>query len=99
MTHPFPQLSKGLAPASIRDIARRHGASDVRLFSSRAHGTVAPDSDLDILVRLERGRDLLDLVTLNQELEEKTGLQVDVLTERTLSPYLRDHVMREAVPL
>ena len=99
MTHPVPQLPKGLVPASIRDIVRRHGASDVRLFGSRAHGTAAPDSDLDILVRLERGRDLLDLVTLNQELEEKTGLQVDVLTERTLSPYMRDHVMREAVPL
>ena len=99
MTHPVPQLPKGLAPASIRDIARRHGASDVRLFGSRAHGTAAPDSDLDILVRLERGRDLLDLVALKQELEKKTGLQVDVLTESTLSPYMRDHVMREAVPV
>jgi predicted nucleotidyltransferase len=99
MTHPVPQLSKGLAPASIRDIARRHGASNVLLFGSRAHGTAAPDSDLDILVRLERGRDLLDLVALKQELVEKTGLQVDVLTESTLSPYMRDHVMREAVPL
>jgi len=41
----------------------------------------------------------LDLVALKQELEEKTGLQVDVLTESALSPYMRDHVMREAVPL
>ena len=89
-------------PAPPRDILRvghRHGASDIRVFGSFARGEAGADSDLDVLVRLEPGRTLVDLVGLKQDLEALAGRSVDIVTEGALHPALRDRVLADAVPL
>ena len=83
----------------IRCIAKRNGAVRLRVFGSCVRGNSTKESDLDLLAEFEPGRDLLDLVGLKQELEALLGRKVDVVTERGLSPYLRDRILREAVPL
>jgi predicted nucleotidyltransferase len=83
----------------ILDLASRHGADNVRVFGSLAQGEGRRDSDLDLLVTLREGRSLLDLVGLKQDLEDLVHRPVDVVTERALSPYLRDRVLSEAIPL
>ena len=84
---------------AILDLARRHGADNVRVFGSLARGEGDEASDLDLLVTLAEGRSLLDLVGLKQDLEELIHRSVDVVTERALSSYLRDQVLSDAVPL
>lgn len=84
---------------SIRAIARAHGVRRVRVFGSHASGAATPTSDLDLLVELERDRDLLDLAEFKLDLEEALGREVDVVTERGISPYLRERILREAKPL
>ncbi|MFW6162608.1 MAG: nucleotidyltransferase family protein [Planctomycetota bacterium] len=84
---------------AILEAARRHGARGVRVFGSAARGTARPGSDLDILVSLEPGRSLLDLVAIKQDLEDLLGCEVDVVTEPSVSPYFRERVLDEAVPL
>ena len=42
---------------------------------------------------------LFDLIALSNDLEERLGVQVDVVTEASLSPYTRDRVLDEAVAL
>lgn len=54
----------------ILRIAASHLASNVRVFGSAARGEDRPDSDLDLLVEMEPGRSLLDLVGLGQDLED-----------------------------
>lgn len=44
-------------------------------------------------------QNLLDLISLSQDLQELLGRKVDVVTDRGLSPYLRDNIIREARPL
>jgi len=83
----------------ILDLALRHGAGNVRVFGSLARGEGGEDSDLDLLVTLREGRSLLDLVGLKQDLEDLVHRPVDVVTEKALSPYLRERVLSEAVPL
>lgn len=83
----------------ILQLAARHGAHNVRVFGSLARGQATPDSDLDLLVEMEEGRSLLDLVGLWQDLEDLLGRKVDVISEGGLSSYLRDHVLAEAIPL
>lgn len=83
----------------ILDLARRHGARNVRVFGSLARGEGGESSDLDLLVTLGEGRSLLDLVGLKQDLEDLVHRPVDVVTERALSPYMRERVLSEAVPL
>ena len=83
----------------IVQVASKHGANHVRIFGSRARGESTDTSDLDFLIDLEDGRTLLDLVRLKRELEELTARPVDVVTESSLSPYMRDQVLAEAVRL
>ena len=94
----------GLATAArstteIRRLARLHGVRRVRVFGSQGRGEAGPASDLDLLVELRPGRDLLDLAGFKLDLEEVLGCKVDVVTERSLSPYLRDRIVAEARPL
>jgi len=85
--------------ADILRVAKEHGASNVRVFGSRARGDEQADSDLDLLVTLDPTRSLLDLVALKQDLEDLLVWSVDVVTENGLSPYLRDRILAEALPL
>jgi predicted nucleotidyltransferase len=85
--------------AEIRRIATSHGARTIRVFGSTVRDTARPDSDIDLLIDLEPGRSLLDLVAIKQDLEDAIGRPVDVVTEAGLSPYLRQRVLAEAVPL
>ena len=71
----------------------------IRLERADARGDAREGSDLDLLVDLEPGRSLLDLVAIKQDLEDLLGRDVDVVTEAGLSPYLRDQALREAVAL
>jgi uncharacterized protein len=85
--------------SEILDLAMRHGAGNVRVFGSLVRGEGREGSNLDLLVTLGEGRSLLDLVGLKQDLEDLVRRPVSVVTERALSPYLRERVLSEAVPL
>ena len=84
---------------AILSLAAEHGASKVRLLGSLARGEASPGSDVDLLVAMEEGRSLLDLVAFWQDVEELLGCRVDVITDGGVSPYLRDRIYAEAVPL
>lgn len=83
----------------ILQIAASHGAHNVRLFGSVARGEDHPRSDVDLLVEMDSGRSLLDLVALGQDLEELLDRKVDVLTDTSLHDALRDRILAEARPL
>jgi predicted nucleotidyltransferase len=91
-----------LAPGEREDISRiasAHGARNVRVFGSVSRGEASDSSDLDLLVDMSEGRSLLDLVALGDDLKDALGVAVDVVTENSLSPYLRDRILAEAVAL
>jgi uncharacterized protein len=79
-------------------IASEHGAANVRVFGSAGRGE-AGAHDLDLLVEMASDRNLFDLIALSQELEDALGIEVDVLSEGGLSPYLRERILAEATPL
>ncbi len=80
-------------------IAARHGARGVRVFGSMARREARAGSDIDLLVDLEPGYSLLDVVAIKQDLEDLLGCKVDVVTEAAISPYIRTQVLREAIRL
>ena len=84
---------------AILRLAAKHGASRVRLFGSAARGDDAKGSDIDFLVAMRKGSSLFDLVDLGLNLEALLGRKVDVVSERGLSPYLRDSIQKQARPL
>jgi uncharacterized protein len=84
---------------AILEAARRHGASSVRLFGSQARHEAAAGSDVDLLIEMEPGRSLLEQVALWQELQVLLGRDVDLVDAAALHWFIRDRVLKEAVPL
>jgi len=83
----------------VLETAARYGAYDVRVFGSVARGEADAASDIDLLVKLEPGRSLMDLGGLLYDLQNLLGTSVDVVTEKGLRPRIREQVLCEAVPL
>jgi len=83
----------------IVSIATANGATNVRLFGSRARGEARTDSDVDLLICLDNRHTLLHLIAIKQDIEDVLGCNVDVLTEKCLEKEMRDEVLREAVTL
>lgn len=83
----------------ILRISAAHGAQNVRVFGSVSRGEAQEQSDIDLLVEMQAGRSLFDLVALGQELEELLGRRVDILTDGGISPYLKDRIYAEAQAL
>lgn len=84
---------------AILEIARHYGASDIRIFGSVARGDASETSDLDLLVRLEPGRSLLDQGGLLMDLRDLLGIKVDIVSEGALTGRFGEIVRKEAVPL
>ena len=80
-------------------IAKRHGASNVRVFGSVLRGEASAGSDVDFLVSLDESRTLLDLGGLLMDFRDVLGCEVDVVTEAGLRDRLRDNVLAVAAPL
>jgi uncharacterized protein len=83
----------------MRRAAARHGVSNLRLFGSTARGDDRPDSDIDLLVHLDRQIGLIGLARIRHELEDILGVPVDVVPDDGLKPGVRAAVERDAVAL
>jgi predicted nucleotidyltransferase len=84
---------------AVMALAAKHGARNPRIFGSVARGESGPESDIDLLVKMEEGRSLLDLSALALDLRDLLGVKVDVVSEDGLYWLLRRRILKEARPL
>jgi predicted nucleotidyltransferase len=80
-------------------LASKHKAENVRVFGSVARGEENENSDVDILVHFREDASLFDLMDLQEDTERMLGIDVDVISDRGLSPYLETRILGEARPL
>jgi predicted nucleotidyltransferase len=83
----------------ILQLAKQHGAYNIKIFGSVARGEATEDSDIDFLIELESGRSLIDRIALIQDLEDLLGRKVDVPNLKGLREFCRDRILQEAIPL
>lgn len=84
----------------LAELCRRHGIARLALFGSAARGQLGAESDIDLLVEFVPGRRVgLRFITVQEELQALLGRKVDLNTLAFLSPYFRDRVQAEALPL
>ncbi|HEX6602574.1 MAG TPA: nucleotidyltransferase domain-containing protein [Solirubrobacterales bacterium] len=92
---------RSVALSAIREdvlrIAATHGAGNMRCSARVGRGEQDAYSDLDLWSIWREGRSLFDLIALLNDLKESLGIHVDVVTETSLSPYLRGRILDEAV--
>ena len=79
----------------IAQALKSQGARKVTVFGSYVRGEEKTESDIDILVEFSVRKSLLELVRIERELSEALGIKVDLLTEKSISPYLIDTIRKE----
>ncbi len=80
-------------------LGNQYGASNIRIFGSASRNEAKLTSDLDFIVTLEPGHTLLDLGGFLMEVQEILGMPVDVVTDDSLHPLLKEGILREAKPI
>jgi predicted nucleotidyltransferase len=83
----------------ILDIARKYGATNIRIFGSVVRGEAHADSDYDFLIDLEPDRSAFEIGGLLMDLQDLLTARVDIVTEKGLNKHIRDKVLKEAVTL
>lgn len=84
----------------IADFCRRNHIRKLSLFGSVVREDFKPDSDVDVLVEFEPGHTPgLRFFALQAELSQILGRPVDLNTRQWLSPYFREDVEKEQIPV
>jgi predicted nucleotidyltransferase len=82
----------------IKAVTKKLKPTLLGIFGSYARGEENEKSDLDILIDFETKVNLLELIGIEQEITERIGIKVDLITLRsvnaTLKPYIESDLIR-----
>ena len=76
--------------------------SHMAVFGSTVRGEATTKSDIDLLIRLKPSNarpklEFFKLMEIEEDLQKKLGREVDLVTEDSLSPYIRPYIEKEKV--
>lgn len=95
-----PGLPAQFNPKSIACFCKKHHIQKLSLFGSVLRSDFHPGSDVDVLVEFEAGHTPgLAFFSMEQELSDLLGRQVDLNTPNFLSPTIRAEVLKLAEPI
>ena len=86
------RILKKKSRESIVAILTRYGAERIAVFGSYARGEAGNRSDIDILVRFARPKSLIQLVQIEDEIRKSIHMNVDLVTEKAVSPYIAGRI-------
>lgn len=85
--------------SQIIPVLKKAGVVRSSIFGSYARGEETKDSDVDILIEFSRGKSLLDLVGLEQDLEQILDKKVDVVTYKSVNPRLKKYIDEDQIQI
>lgn len=92
-------MDKELCAKLLQYLLPYHPAK-VGIFGSFARGENIKGSDLDILVKFKERISLLQLVQIEQELTDKLGISIDLVTENSLkNPRLKMYIEKDLITI
>jgi len=91
----WSKMNRATILDKITRALKEQGATKVAIFGSYARREERPGSDVDVIVEFSERKSLLELMRIERELSETPGIKVDLLTEKSISPYLIDIVKQQ----
>lgn len=86
-----------IPPKKLDAVCRRHQIQRLSFFGSILRDDFGPESDVDVLIEFKPDAQVgLEFFTIEQELSELFGRNVDLNTYGFLSRYFRDKIKAEA---
>ena len=82
-------------------LEEKYGVRVIGVFGSYVRNEQGPESDLDILIELDRPPkiSLIGLIELEHYLSEVLGVQVDIAIRKNLKKRTGERILREVVPV
>jgi len=84
-----------LIKQKIEPILKRNDIEFAAVFGSYARGDQNKRSDIDLLVRFSKPKSLLMLVRLERDIANLLNVDIDMVTEHALSPYIKHSVLKD----
>ena len=76
----------------------KFGVKEIGIFGSYARGDQTPQSDIDIIVKFRDGeKSYKSFINLSFFLEELFNKRIDLLTEKSISPFIKPYIDKEVV--
>lgn len=83
----------------IKHTLKKYNPSVLGVFGSYARNEQKKESDLDLLVDFNQTLNLLDLIGLEQELSEKLGVKVDLITTKSLNKNIKPYIEKDLISI
>lgn len=80
---------------TILNTLKPYNPIKVGVFGSQARSEATKDSDLDLLIDVEKPLNLFDIIELEEELSMLLGIDVDLVTEKSLNKHLKPYINNE----
>ncbi len=82
-------------------LAEKYGVEILGIFGSYVRHEQRPDSDLDILIELDRPPkiSLIGLVELEDHLSQVLGVKVDIAIKSNLKKHIGKHILQEVISI
>jgi predicted nucleotidyltransferase len=79
------------------EVAREYSVKTIGVFGSVARSEETEQSDVDLLVEFSKPVGFVTFMRLENFLSERLGERVDLVTEDSLKPMIRQEVLAEVV--
>ena len=84
----------------IIPVLKKHGIKKAGLFGSYARGDFNQNSDIDLLVEINKhGFSLLDFIGIKLNIEDETGKKVDLVEYKTIKPLIKNEILKNEIRL
>ena len=92
-----PVTIAGIETSKLLDFLKSQPVEKAYIFGSYARGENSPNSDLDILIEVEKGTDLFKFISIKHRLEELFHKTVDLVSVNGLSKRLKPIIDSEKI--
>lgn len=74
------------------ELRKKYKITEIRIFGSYVRGEQREESDIDLIVDFEEIPTLIELMKIQEELEKLLGVKIDLLTEESISPFIKPYI-------
>jgi predicted nucleotidyltransferase len=78
-----------------KELEENFGLRKIGIFGSYVRGDQVQDSDIDILVEIERPMGFIKFIKLENHLSQILDSKVDIVTKKALKPYIGRRILQE----
>ncbi|RKZ33911.1 nucleotidyltransferase [bacterium] len=86
---------KKIIKRNKKELKEKYGLIEIGVFGSYVRGEQDENSDVDILVEVERPMGFVKFIKLENYLSQILGIKVELVTKKALKPYIGKRILQE----